>query len=161
REEIKRAFNADPQKHPLRVLIATEAAREGVNLQNHCEDLFHFDLPWNPSRLEQRNGRIDRKLQRAPEVRCYYFVYAQRETDRVLEVLVERTHTIQKELGNLPPVLEERLTQILSGGLSPARRDQLAEMIRVQSAAAKNPAIEEELESARKRHQKLSEEVEV
>jgi hypothetical protein len=52
REEIKLAFNSDPAKHPLRVLIATDAAREGINLQNHCADLFHFDLPlirpgWN------------------------------------------------------------------------------------------------------------------
>lgn len=75
REEVKRAFNADPKKHPLRILIATDAAREGVNLQNHCADLFHFDIPWNPSRMEQRNGRIDRKLQRAKVVYCYYFVY--------------------------------------------------------------------------------------
>ncbi|MGA0200206.1 MAG: helicase-related protein, partial [Prochlorotrichaceae cyanobacterium] len=57
RELIKAAFNADPQKHPLRILIATDAAREGVNLQNYCADLFHFDVPWNPSRMEQRNGR--------------------------------------------------------------------------------------------------------
>ncbi|GCL40113.1 helicase-like protein [Sphaerospermopsis reniformis] len=63
REEIKQAFNSDPSRHPLRILIATDAAREGVNLQNHCADLFHFDVPWNPSRMEQRNGRIDRKLQ--------------------------------------------------------------------------------------------------
>ena len=41
-------------------------AREGINLQTYCSDLIHFDLPWNPSRLEQRNGRIDRKLQPAP-----------------------------------------------------------------------------------------------
>src|SRR5690606_21206067 len=45
REEVKRAFNRDPAKHPLRILIATDAAREGVNLQNHCADLFHFDVP--------------------------------------------------------------------------------------------------------------------
>ena len=75
REEIKRAFNADPSKHPLRILIATDAAREGLNLQAHCGDLFHFDVPWNPSRMEQRNGRIDRKLQPQPEVCCHYFVY--------------------------------------------------------------------------------------
>ena len=50
-------------KHPLRILIATDAAREGLNLQAHCWNLFHFDVPWNPSRMEQRNGRIDRKLQ--------------------------------------------------------------------------------------------------
>jgi SNF2 family DNA or RNA helicase len=39
-----------------------------VNLQNHCKRLVHFDVPWNPGRMEQRNGRIDRTLQRAPQV---------------------------------------------------------------------------------------------
>ena len=51
REDIKRAFTADPKKHPVRILIATDAAREGLNLQTHCWNLFHFDVPWNPSRL--------------------------------------------------------------------------------------------------------------
>ncbi|WP_442946258.1 helicase-related protein [Nostoc sp. 'Peltigera membranacea cyanobiont' 232] len=86
REAIKSAFNADPARHPLRILIATDAAREGVNLQNNCADLFHFDVPWNPSRMEQRNGRIDRKLQRSPVVHCYYFVLPQRTEDKVLDV---------------------------------------------------------------------------
>jgi SNF2 family DNA or RNA helicase len=75
REAIKRAFNLPPNEHPLRILVATDAAREGINLQAHCHNLFHFDVPWNPSRLEQRNGRIDRKLQPAPTVYCHYFVY--------------------------------------------------------------------------------------
>ena len=122
REQIKRAFNTDPAKHPLRILVATDAAREGVNLQNHCADLFHMDLPWNPSRLEQRNGRIDRKLQRAAEVRCHYFVYAQRDADRVLEVLAERTKVIHEELGSMPPVLEERMTRRLAQGIGPRGR---------------------------------------
>jgi SNF2 family DNA or RNA helicase len=69
---------------PLRILLCTDAAREGLNLQRHCRDLVHFDLPWNPSRIEQRNGRIDRKLQPAPEVFCRYFFYPQRSEDRVL-----------------------------------------------------------------------------
>jgi hypothetical protein len=60
REEVQRAFNAPPDKHPARILLATDAAREGVNLQGHCADLIHFDVPWNPARIEQRNGRIDR-----------------------------------------------------------------------------------------------------
>ena len=88
REEVKRAFNADPDSEPLRILICTDAAREGINLQAYCSDLIHFDLPWNPSRLEQRNGRIDRKLQPAPQVICRYFLYEQREADIVLEALV-------------------------------------------------------------------------
>lgn len=66
-----------PAKEPLRILLATDAAREGLNFQAHCTDLFHFDLPWNPGRIEQRNGRIDRKLQPAPTVRCHHFVLPQ------------------------------------------------------------------------------------
>ena len=74
-----------PHKEPLRILICTEAAREGINLQVRCHDLIHIDLPWNPARLEQRNGRIDRKLQPSPEVWCRYFVYKQRPEDRILK----------------------------------------------------------------------------
>jgi SNF2 family DNA or RNA helicase len=87
RESIKTAFNTDPARHPLRILIATDAAREGLNLQAHCWNLFHFDVPWNPSRMEQRNGRIDRKLQPNPEVYCHYFFYKQRPEDRILAAL--------------------------------------------------------------------------
>jgi superfamily II DNA/RNA helicase len=56
REELKRRFNSDPAEDPLRILICTDAAREGINLQMRCHDLIHIDLPWNPARLEQRNG---------------------------------------------------------------------------------------------------------
>jgi len=82
RREIQRCFNTDPAKDPLRILLATDAAREGLTFQAHCTDLFHFDLPWNPGRIEQRNGRIDRKLQRAAEVYCY-FVLPQRVEPRI------------------------------------------------------------------------------
>jgi superfamily II DNA or RNA helicase len=105
RKEIQRRFNTDPAKDPLRILLATDAAREGLNFQAHCADLFHFDLPWNPGRIEQRNGRIDRKLQPAPEVHCHYFVLPQRVEDRVLEVLVKKTETIKRELGSLSKVI--------------------------------------------------------
>ena len=49
----------------MRILLATDAASEGIDLQNHCSRLFHYEIPWNPNRLEQRNGRIDRHGQRA------------------------------------------------------------------------------------------------
>ena len=98
-----------PDLHPLRILIATDAAREGVNFQNYCADLFHFDVPWNPSRMEQRNGRIDRKLQREEVVRCHYFVFTQRPEDHVIRTLVRKTENIRRELGSLSPVLERRI----------------------------------------------------
>ena len=117
REEIKRAFTTAPKKQPVRILIATDAAREGLNLQTHCWNLFHFDVPWNPSRLEQRNGRIDRKLQPNPEVYCHYFVYTDRKEDRILEVLVKKTETIKRELGSLSQVLDSRLAKTLKQGI--------------------------------------------
>ena len=55
REEIRRAFNAPPQKHPVRILVATDAACEGLNLQAHCWNLFHFDVPWNPSSMASQS----------------------------------------------------------------------------------------------------------
>jgi superfamily II DNA or RNA helicase len=156
RDEIKRAFNADPKKHPLRILLATDAGREGINLQTHCGDLFHFDVPWNPSRLEQRNGRIDRKLQPRPEVVCYYFVYRQRVEDRVLRALVRKTDTIKRELGSLAQVIESKLADTLSGGIRHADAERLERAI---DAGDLDPGFKatvgEELEAARERQDKL------
>lgn len=160
REEVKRAFNADPTKNPLRVLIATDAAREGVNLQNYCSNLFHFDVPWNPSRLEQRNGRIDRKLQREAVVHCHYFVYTQRPEDRVLKALIEKTKTIRKQLGSLAPVLEKRLEARLQNGFS--RKDAAAIAAAIASEAIdaeKEAAAKRELEDTREREVDLKKQI--
>ena len=113
REELKRRFNSDPAQDPLRILICTDAAREGINLQMRCHDLIHIDLPWNPARLEQRNGRIDRKLQPSSKVWCRYFVYAQREEDVVLRALVRKTELIRGQLGSAGQVIGHRLSDRL------------------------------------------------
>lgn len=147
REAIKKAFLGDPAEHPVRILVATDAAREGVNLQSHCADLFHFDVPWNPSRMEQRNGRIDRKLQREAVVTCHYFVFAQRAEDRVLSVLVEKTRTIQKELGSLGAVVEGELVRLLARGIPLAQAAALAGSI----GAVKGAPGPEEIEASRER----------
>ncbi|ACZ20292.1 DNA/RNA helicase, superfamily II, SNF2 family [Sanguibacter keddieii DSM 10542] len=69
RELTRARFNADPSREPVRVLVATDAAGEGIDLQAHCHRLVNFDVPFNPSRLEQRIGRIDRYGQtQAPQV---------------------------------------------------------------------------------------------
>ena len=160
REEIKHAFNTEPGDHPLRILIATDAAREGLNLQRHCRDLFHFDLPWNPSRLDQRNGRIDRKLQPADEVFCRYFVYAQRPEDRVLEVLVKKADRIREELGSVAKVLEGRVAgSIEKGGLRRDRLDELAAFIENLSADDRQETVNDELEDARLRQDELRDEL--
>ncbi len=156
REEIKTAFNTDPAQHPLRILIATDAAREGLNLQAHCWNLFHFDVPWNPGRMEQRNGRIDRKLQPHPEVYCHYFFYRQRPEDRILAALVRKTKTIRKELGSLAQVIDQRLDGLMKNGI---RRDAIGALEQdIESADIEKDqreAVEEELEAARERQTDL------
>jgi ERCC4-related helicase len=162
RSEIKRAFNLDPALHPLRILIATDAAREGVNLQNHCADLFHFDVPWNPSRMEQRNGRIDRKLQREKVVRCHYFVLPQRAEDRVLDVLVRKTATIHKELGSLSPVIVRDLSRLLDQGIVAEQVERLAGSIEAIAPTPTDSAshvIQKELEQTRARKKQLAEQI--
>ncbi len=160
REAIKRAFNMPPDQHPVRILVATDAAREGLNLQAHCHNLFHFDVPWNPSRLEQRNGRIDRKLQPALEVFCHYFVYSQRPEDRILRTLVKKTDRIREELGSLSQVLENRLADMIRYGISHADVDQLAAVIdSADLDDVKQNTTREELEATRERHEALQKQV--
>ncbi|HVS15751.1 MAG TPA: DISARM system SNF2-like helicase DrmD, partial [Thermoanaerobaculia bacterium] len=144
REQIQQAFN-DPQ-HPVRILVATDAAREGVNLQGSCADLFHFDIPWNPARMEQRNGRIDRTLQESPEVRCHYFRYPQRTEDVVLEKLVEKVETIRKELGSLGSVILDRLEGALAHGIG---RDTLQALDATQEDRGRRETARTELETQR------------
>jgi len=161
REEIKRAFNEHPSKNKLRILIATDAAREGLNLQLHCWNLFHYDIPWNPSRLEQRNGRIDRKLQPSGEVYCRYFEYLHRSEDKVLATLVKKTEIIRKELGSLSQVLDYQISTLLDKGIDRRNILKLENNINtVEIDAKKRKIIEEELEVVRnKRKEKVEERI--
>jgi SNF2 family DNA or RNA helicase len=162
RERLKAQFNADPDEEPLRILIATDAAREGVNLQNHCKHLIHFDIPWNPSKLEQRNGRIDRKLQRAPQVWCHYFVLEDRPEDRVMDVLVKKTEVIRQELGSLSPLVQRQVDAVLEAGIDTDKAEVLQQLLLTmdqgdsERGALLNRA-REELEASR-RVEKLQEE---
>jgi ERCC4-related helicase len=146
REETQRAFNGDPSTYPVRILIATDAAREGLNLQNHCADLFHFDIPWNPARMEQRNGRIDRTLQPSPEVRCHYFVYEQRSEDVVLDRLVTKVSVIEDELKSLGDVVLRRLAKSLALGIDGSS---LAALDATAPSAEAQSAVNAELERQR------------
>ncbi len=163
REAIKRSFNSPPEADPLRILIATDAAREGVNLQNHCKRLVHFDVPWNPGRMELRNGRIDRTLQRAPQVYCHYFVLPQRPEDTVLATVVRKTDQIRRELGCLPPVVIRKLNDLLAKGINPtALAATLAEIEGLDQEEAfrrTRALLEEELEGSRERKEKLESQV--
>jgi hypothetical protein len=151
REGVKAAFNADPAKEPLRILICTDAAREGINLQTYCADLIHFDLPWNPSRLEQRNGRIDRKLQPAKQVFCRYFRYEQREADIVLDALVRKTEVIQAQLGSAAQVIEKRIKERMEAvGIDRGQARALAKAIEDETDAERLARARAEMDDEEK-----------
>ena len=115
REAIKKAFQAPPSEHPVRVLVATDAAAEGLNLQKHCRYLVHYEIPWNPNRLEQRNGRIDRHGQPAPEVFVHHFLHENRSDSAFLETVVEKVGQMRRDLGSVAAVIEEGVERFMLG----------------------------------------------
>ncbi len=129
REAIKAAFQAKPEISPVRILLATDAASEGIDLQNHCHRIIHMEIPWNPNRLEQRNGRLDRHGQ-TQNVLVYHFVakgYQEQRnvwdanTDGLgadLEFLfraVKKVEQIREDLGKVGPVIAQQVVEAMLG----------------------------------------------
>jgi superfamily II DNA or RNA helicase len=130
REAIKAAFQADPAVSPVRILVATDAASEGIDLQNHCRYMIHAEIPWNPNVLEQRNGRIDRHGQKAKEVLIWHPVgagYRRKQLDanvsagslegdlEFLMVAARKVEKIRADLGKMGPVIASQVEQAMLG----------------------------------------------
>ncbi len=96
REVVKARFN--DENDPVRILLATDAASEGLNLQETARYLLHFDCPWNPSRLEQRNGRLDRHGQ-ARDVYIFHFTSTTASDLQFLSTMIKKVNTIREDLG--------------------------------------------------------------
>ena len=85
--------------------MATDCLSEGVNLQEHYDAVIHYDLPWNPNRLEQREGRVDRFGQSKRTIKTVLLYGADNEVDLVvLDVLLRKAQTIRQRLGITVPV---------------------------------------------------------
>ncbi len=92
-------------RSPRRVLVATDCLSEGINLQEHFDAVMHYDLSWNPTRHEQREGRVDRYGQRKSTVRVLTYYGADNPIDGiVLDVLLRKHKTIRSSLGISVPV---------------------------------------------------------
>lgn len=130
RESIKAAFQASPAVSPVRILLATDCASEGIDLQNHCCRLVHFEIPFNPNRMEQRNGRLDRHGQRADEVLIHHFAprgFDQRRADpqahagdlagdlEFLARVARKVETIREDLGAVGAVLAKEVSEAMLG----------------------------------------------
>ncbi|MGG3756118.1 phospholipase D-like domain-containing anti-phage protein [Bacillus anthracis] len=102
KEDLKLAV----KNRELKILVGTDSASEGLNLQT-LGTLINLDLPWNPTRLEQRKGRIQRIGQVNDEVYLYNLRYKDSVEDRVHSLLSERFKSIHSVFGQLPDVLED------------------------------------------------------
>ena len=100
RDEAKRRFRAGEAD----ILLCTEAAAEGLNFQ-FCGALVNYDMPWNPMRVEQRIGRIDRLGQKHREIRIFNLHYADTVEADIYQVLGERINLFEGVVGHLQPIL--------------------------------------------------------
>jgi superfamily II DNA or RNA helicase len=96
---------AELVQSPQRVLVCTDCLSEGINLQEHFDAVFHYDLSWNPTRHEQREGRVDRYGQPRKQVRVVTYYGTDNQIDGiVLDVLLKKHQTIRSSLGISVPV---------------------------------------------------------
>jgi len=107
RKKINDEFQASNSETTVRILLATDAASEGADFQKHCRNLIHYEIPWNPIRLEQRNGRIDRHGQKADEVRIHHFVYKNQEDSEFLKHIVDKVEVIRSDLGSVGALIAD------------------------------------------------------
>jgi superfamily II DNA or RNA helicase len=130
RESVKAAFQAHPDVSQVRILLATDAASEGIDLQNHCNYLIHVEIPWNPNVMEQRNGRIDRHGQKEDAVFIWHPVgkgFSARAADRFVKPgdvagdheylmrAVLKIDTIREDLGSVGPVIARQIEEAMLG----------------------------------------------
>ena len=118
REYIRSQFTEDPANEPVRVLLATDAAGEGIDLQTYCCRLVNFDIPFNPSRLEQRIGRIDRYGQtRDPQI--FHFVPDSDSSVYAADAsfiarIAKKVANVEADLGSVNQVIGEEIQEHFS-----------------------------------------------
>jgi superfamily II DNA or RNA helicase len=123
-DEEREARVAELAQSPRRVLVATDCLSEGIDLQGSFNAVVHYDLPWNPNRLEQREGRVDRFMQTASVVPAVLLYGADNPIDGVvLGVLIRKARQIYRTLGiSVPvPVNSESIVQAVIKALFEGR----------------------------------------
>jgi superfamily II DNA or RNA helicase len=109
RDRVANMATADGEKPNQRILVATDCLSEGINLQQLFDTVVHYDLSWNPTRHQQREGRVDRFGQPAELVRSIMMFSPDSAIDgAVLEVILRKAEEIRKATGVTVPLPEER-----------------------------------------------------
>jgi superfamily II DNA or RNA helicase len=109
RDRVAEMATTDDQKESQRILVATDCLSEGINLQQLFDTVVHYDLSWNPTRHQQREGRVDRFGQPAELVRSIMMFSPDSAIDgAVLEVILRKAEEIRKATGVTVPLPDER-----------------------------------------------------
>jgi superfamily II DNA or RNA helicase len=140
------------------VLVCTDCLSEGINLQQHFNAVLHYDLAWNPTRHEQREGRVDRFGQEKPEVRVVTYYGTDNPIDGViLDVLIRKHKSIKSDLGvtvAVPGSSEQIAEALFEGALFREKTKEDSRQLRLDffvAAAPKKKALHVEWENARDR----------
>lgn len=154
-DEQRREIIDEMGESEQRVLVATDCLSEGINLQDYFTAVLHYDLPWNPNRLEQREGRIDRFGQTAPQVFTYVLYGIDNKMDEfVLEVLIKKVRDIHKTTGVTISIGDEAKSLMAKAAyellFTEDRSDRGQQMALFSSETTKN-----QLEAARKKGENL------
>jgi len=130
-----------------RLLIATDCLSEGVNLQDGFSAVVHYDLAWNPTRHEQREGRVDRFGQQAPTVRTVTYYGEDNGIDGiVLQVLIRRHENIKRSIGVSVPIPVDSTTVMKAIWESLLLRGKEAEQLTLDFAEATSKSLAEQIE---------------
>jgi superfamily II DNA or RNA helicase len=144
KQDLINEFRERPE---LRILVSTEVAAEGVDLQ-FCRLLINYDLPWNPMRVEQRIGRIDRLGQQSKVIYIWNLLYESTIDERILGRLLTRLKIFEEALGEPEPIVGETIRKLestlLTSRLTPAEEE--AEIIRAEQAFENVRLRQEDLE---------------
>ena len=106
RTEIVEEFRTNPHIH---ILLSSEVGSEGLDMQ-FCNSMVNYDLPWNPMRVEQRIGRIDRFGQQSPVVNIYNFVVADSIQEDIYVRLLDRIGIFRETIGDLEAILDAQFS---------------------------------------------------
>jgi hypothetical protein len=161
-EEARRERVELTGEHERRILVATDCLSEGVNLQEYFDAVVHYDLSWNPTRHEQREGRVDRFGQVRPVVRASILLGENNPVDgAVLEVILRKAKRISERLGVSVPLPddEHRLTEALLKAvlLRGRRRDGGAQLaLDLGRVSAETDALEVAWRNAEERARRAS-----
>ncbi|MBA4806370.1 DISARM system SNF2-like helicase DrmD [Brevundimonas sp.] len=163
REVVKAAFQASPSESPVRILLATDAASEGIDLQNHCHLMIHLEIPYNPNVMEQRNGRVDRHGQRSSEVVIWHPVDDEGDHGQDILRALRKLDAMRADMGSVNPVIAPQLPDLIEGRrrdldtrLAEARMEKSRRFVRAERDLRERVAKLHERLAETKREQNLT-----